>query len=104
MIYRTSDYWLHPLNADSELYCITGIKAQASGCIPVIIPRAALSETVIAGFMAKDESDYGSMLDGALSATDDRLQNVMRKKLLSHHFPTWDDSTTKLLEVINSVI
>src|ERR1019366_5284706 len=44
-IYRTTDIWCHPANG-GELYCVTGIKAQASGCVPVVFPTMALAETV----------------------------------------------------------
>ena len=97
-LYNTSDYWVHPCNG-GELYCISGIKAQAAGCIPVIIPRMALAETVRHGFTAKSEADYDQVLIRAL----DNSGNV-RKELSKEHYPNWKDSTDKLLQIINNVL
>ncbi|HXB11095.1 MAG TPA: glycosyltransferase, partial [Bacteroidia bacterium] len=101
-IFRTSDFWLHPCNG-GELYCITGIKAQVSGCIPVVIPRMALSETVRHGFLAKDESEYVQTLDIALSAEDEQIDSI-RTKLLAEKYPTWESTTDDLLKIVNSVL
>lgn len=101
-LYQTSDFWCHPCNG-GELYCMTGVKAQAAGCIPVIIPTMALSETVRGGFWANDEGSYFNTLDNALSAPD-LIINKMRKELLDEHFPTWEDSTDQLEQIINTVI
>ena len=100
-IYRTSDFWCHPCNG-GELYCITGIKAQAAGCIPVIIPRMALSETVINGYWADDEASYFDALDVALSASNEEIAKL-RKELMYHHYPNWFDSTNRLEEIIGLV-
>lgn len=43
--YRTSQFWLHP-GRGVELFCISGYKAQAAGCIPVYVPNMALAETI----------------------------------------------------------
>jgi len=97
-LYNTSDYWLHPCNG-GELYCMTGVKAQAAGCVPVVIPRMALSETVRHGFVAQSEKDYADVLIRALDDPGD-----VRKLLAKEHYPTWQDSTDMLLEVVNSVL
>lgn len=101
-IYRTSEFWCHPCNG-GELYCMTGIKAQASGCVPVIIPRMALSETVLGGFWAEDESAYSEALDTALSSPAEEIEQL-REQLTSHHYPTWGDSVDKLEEIIGLVM
>lgn len=100
-IYQISDFWLHPCNG-GELYCITGIKAQAAGCIPVVIPRMALSETVVNGYWADNEANYFDALDGALSAPDKEI-GALRQELAKHHFPDWEDSTNRLEEIIGLV-
>lgn len=101
-LYRTSEFWCHPCNG-GELYCITGIKAQAAGCIPVIIPRMALAETVNGGFWARDESSYLAALDAALSSSS-RTINSMRKDLSSRHYPTWEDSVEQLEDIMAAAI
>lgn len=91
-IYRTSQIWCHPCNG-GELYCMTGIKAQASGCWPVIIPTMALAETVKFGtFSNKDR--YAEDLISALSTSNEIPVNS---------YPTWDSTTDQLLDIIKSV-
>lgn len=38
--------WVYPCNTKAETFCITAIKTQAAGMIPVVIPEGALKETV----------------------------------------------------------
>lgn len=92
-IYRTSDIWCHSANG-GELYCMTGVKAQAAGCWPVVIPTMALKETVRYGTMSTPEN-YARDL---ISALDGHETPPILK------YPTWKDSTDKLLEIINSVV
>jgi glycosyltransferase involved in cell wall biosynthesis len=92
-IYRTSEIWCHPCNG-GELYGISGIKAQVAGCWPVIIPTMALAETVKYGTFSNPE-DYGEDLIKALG---------FQKSIPVIKYPTLQDSTTKLLEIIDSII
>lgn len=101
-IYRTSEFWCHPCNG-GELYCMTGIKAQAAGCIPVIIPCMALTETVKHGFFAQDGFGYGKKLDAALLASSE-FKDKERYLLAQEHYPSWEDSTDILLKIINNVL
>lgn len=96
-LYRESDIWCHPANG-GELYCITGVKAQAAGCVPVIIPTMALSETVRHGYFT-DEENYADTLIKALSEPTKR--DEIRNSLSQERYPTWEDSTTRLLEIID---
>lgn len=99
-LYRESDIWAYPCNG-GELYCMTGIKAQAAGCIPVYIPTMALKETVKSGYVATEEH-YTDTLIKALS-NDYNDNPWIRKQMAKRHYPTWQDSTDKLLEIINMV-
>lgn len=92
-IYRTSDIWCHPANG-GELYCMTGVKAQAASCWPVIIPTMALSETVKYGTFSTKEN-YADDLIKALDSTHE---------IPKHHYPSWEDSTDKLLDIIKDVL
>lgn len=98
-IYATSDFWLHPCSG-GELYCMTGVKAQAAGCVPVVIPTMALAETVRHGVFANKE-DYGDALIEALSYPEAVIR--VRNKLTMERYPTWEDSTDKLEEIIKKV-
>jgi glycosyltransferase involved in cell wall biosynthesis len=104
-IYRTSDIWCHPATS-GELFCITGLKAQAACCVPVINPIMALKETVKCGFFntspSGKEGDYADLLDFALTAADQR--DDMRKIMAKYKWPTYADSAKKLMDVIQGVI
>lgn len=99
-IFRTSEIWCHPASG-GELFCITGLKAQAAGCVPVIIPTMALSETVKWGQFSTKET-YALDLIMALHNGPDT--QIIRKSLSKEYFPTWKDSTDKLLEIIEKVV
>lgn len=43
---QTISVWAYPCLASSETFCITAIKAQMAGCIPVTTRIAALNETI----------------------------------------------------------
>lgn len=100
-LYRHSDFWCHPASG-GELQCIAGLKAQAAGCIPVIIPTMALAETVKHGYTACKE-DYGRVLIDALADADGR-NDAIRQLLASETYLTIEKSTDLLLEVINWVL
>lgn len=99
-LYRESDVWCHPCNG-GELYGITGIKAQAAGCVPVIIPAMALKETVRHGYFT-DEAHYAETLIKALDEPEKRSE--IRKALSKERYPDWQDSTDQLLKIIREVL
>lgn len=101
-IYNSSDIWCHPCSG-GELFCITGKKAQAAGCIPVIIPTMALSETVERGFKT-DKEHYAQTL---IEVLDMKLEHrdTIRQDIIKHaNALTWEESTDKLLKIIESVV
>lgn len=104
-LYRTSDIWAYPCNG-GELYCMSGIKAQAAGCIPVYNNIMALTETVKVGYpVGAGDQDFAQTLITALNQPE--VREEMRKMATTSsfiHYPTWKDSTDKLLEIINSVL
>lgn len=99
-LYKESDIWCHPCNG-GELQCITGLKAQAAGCVPVIIPAMALSETVKYGFFS-NEKRYTETLIRALSLGG--VKEHKREMLAQEHYLTIEESTNKLLKVVDFVL
>lgn len=88
-LYRTSQFWLHP-GQGVELFCISAVKAQVAGCIPVVVPNMALAETVKTGVKVSLE-EYKEALISAIehppvclevdfgtwrTVADDLLRNV----------------------------
>lgn len=100
-LYNTSDIWAYPCNG-GELFCMTGIKAQAAGCVPVVIPTMALRETVRHGFFA-DKDTYADVLCMALR-NDSGKKDHCRKLLAKEKYDNWSDSTDRLLEIIEGVL
>jgi len=45
-IMKQTSVWAYPCNTETETFCITATKCQASGCIPVTTRIGALNETV----------------------------------------------------------
>lgn len=45
-IMQSTSIWAYPCNSLGETFCITAVKCQAAGCIPVTTRIAALNETV----------------------------------------------------------
>jgi glycosyltransferase involved in cell wall biosynthesis len=66
--------WAYPCAGFNEVSCITAMKAQIGGAIPVVIPRAALNETVKYGI----KSISGKETDDILNNWADSLIQVLR--------------------------
>lgn len=100
-LFIDSEFWLHPANG-GELFCISGLKAQAARCIPVYFPVMALQETVKVGIKCADARDmYNKLVD--LMGDEDR-KAAYRKQFRRVKLPTWEDSTSRLLEIIQSIL
>lgn len=69
--YLTSAIWAYPTEF-TEISCITGMKAQAAGCIPVTTTVAALNETV----------QFGTKLDYSDIYTNKQAQEEWVKKVV----------------------
>ncbi len=59
--YEAASFWTYPCQAP-ETFCITALKAQMGGAIPVIIESAALRETVRYGYRCVTPEEYFSTL------------------------------------------
>lgn len=100
-LFNTSDIWIHPAS-QGELYCMSGVKAQVAGAIPVYFPTMALAETVKAGEKCTDARDIYAKLVSLLG--DEDRKDQYRKELSVLKYPTWEDSTDRLLEIIKGVL
>ena len=67
--YEKSGIWAYPTHF-GEINCISGIKAQAYGCEPVVVNYAALKETV----------QYGRKVEGDIY--DEETQEEFKKQLI----------------------
>lgn len=97
-LYRTSDIWAYPCNG-GELFCMTGIKAQVAGVVPVFYPNTALIETVREGARCTPDNFVAQMVD---MLGNDSRKKWIREHLAVEHFADWEDSTEILLESIGA--
>lgn len=64
--YEQSSFWTYPCFCP-EVFCITAIRAQLAGAIPVIIDGSALPETVRHGYKCSSSTEYFDTLSNALA-------------------------------------
>ena len=64
--FEKASLWTYPC-IDLEVFCITALRAQASGCIPVIVEGSALKETVRYGYKCTHPREYLQTLLHAMS-------------------------------------
>lgn len=86
--FQKSGVWVYPSHFE-EISCISAMKAQAAGCVPVCTDYAALAETVKAGVKVK-----GSTIDGEVCESfkkslievlqDEKRQGLLREEVLQH--------------------
>jgi hypothetical protein len=85
-LYSTSQFWLHP-GFGIELYCISAMKAQVGGCIPVVVPNMALETTVKYGVKTTIEM-----------YKEDLIQAILNPPAVEKvQFQTWPEVTKELL-------
>lgn len=102
--------WAYPC-IDIETFCITAIKAQASGCIPVTTRLGALNETIsplapsIPMIANQDDVDtYKKLLCGALSRVEKEETENERMKYIDYAKQfTWDNCVKKWVDLYHSV-
>lgn len=69
--YQKASFWTYPCTSlRMETFCISALRAQFSGAIPVIISGSALKETVPHGFQCDEAKDYLNTLLYAMSQAE----------------------------------
>jgi glycosyltransferase involved in cell wall biosynthesis len=91
--YESAKVWVHP-GLGVELFCISALKAQAAGCVPVVIPNMALKETVRVGVFARSLAHFEhSLID--LCKDSERIASI-QTDLGKLSIPSWTEVTKKL--------
>jgi len=88
-LYKQSEFWLHPCQG-VELFCISAVKAQVAGCIPVVVNEQALQTTVKYGVRTTIEN-YKEDLINAIN-NPPKVERV--------DFGSWETVTEELLRNI----
>lgn len=87
--YAKASLWTYPCT-HAETFCITAIKAQAAGCIPVIVQGSALNEVSSSGYQCETHHQYPELLKKALQEAPDKTlqeRKSLREKVLDQF--TW---------------
>lgn len=95
--YARNSLWTYPCTS-VETFCISALKAQYAGCMPVIVRHSALSETVQNGFSCSNHHDYASLLSlsmGFLSQMSVDTRKQMRDFIDQKY--TWQVLANKLV-------
>jgi glycosyltransferase involved in cell wall biosynthesis len=86
---KEADIWAYPC-IFPEISCITAMKAQIGGAVPVVIPTAAVDETVKFGYKTKltdlgeeNREEYKQLLLKALGEKHDRNEMIEYGKTLT---------------------
>jgi len=100
--YEAASLWTYPCTLP-ETFCITALRAQAAGAIPVIIEGSALKETVRHGYKCYSRDEYLALLLKALEEVDrTSLEKRNRfKDFISKEF-TWSAMASKWKEAFEA--
>lgn len=83
--------WAYPCINFNEISCITAMKAQIGGAIPVVIPKAALGETVKYGLRIGRGTDNADILNkwtkGVIKVLRDHKGQEALRKLMMKNTP-----------------
>lgn len=103
-----SDVWLYPTQFP-EIHCITALKAQKGGAVPVTTNFGALDETVqhgvkIKGDTYKDINAQKEFISEAIRVLkDEKLKEELRPKMAAWADQNdWENVATKWIEQINA--
>lgn len=99
--YERASFWTYPCT-DLETFCITAIRAQLAGAMPVIIEGSALSETVRHGFKCPSSEDYEKTLLQALQQAENITLEERKKmgEFILNEF-TWEILAKKWAELFS---
>ena len=100
--YEQASIWTYPCIL-TEKFCITALRAQFAGALPVIIEGSALNETVRYGFSTSSSENYLSTLIEAMQTIENislEKRREMREFILKEF--TWELIAEKWKELFES--
>jgi glycosyltransferase involved in cell wall biosynthesis len=88
-LYKDAEFWLHPCQG-IELFCISAVKAQVAGCIPVVVPNMALETTVKYGVK--------TTIDNYVKDLINAIKNPPKVEAVD--FGSWESVTKDLFKAV----
>ena len=101
--YEKAAFWTYPCT-QSETFCITALRAQLAGAIPVVIVHSALQETVPHGYQCSSRQEYLQTLLKALGHAEEislEKRSEMGTFILERF--TWDKIAMKWHELFETL-
>jgi glycosyltransferase involved in cell wall biosynthesis len=99
--YAEASFWTYPCD-QAETFCITAIRAQLAGAVPVILVNSALSETVRHGYRCLKKEEYLPTLLKAMRNAE-KITLEQRKEMgqfvLEEY--TWDKFALSWKDIFN---
>jgi glycosyltransferase involved in cell wall biosynthesis len=86
--FSKAEYWIYPATVE-ESFCITAIKAQAAGCIPIVKVSGALTETIVDGYCTTKQEEFLSQVYLAFQESKSKKQETMRKRIQTEVTSKW---------------
>lgn len=113
-VMEETSVWAYPCNTNTETFCITAVKCQASGCIPVTTRIGALDETIhpdAPNLPVIQDNDhvtkYTNLLLSTLSRIKDQSDEDIKEERLKYikfanNF-SWNACVTKWLQLYDNI-
>lgn len=100
--YARASLWAYPCIA-WETFCITGLRAQLAGAVPVVIRGSGLQETVRHGLACSASDEYAALLERAMREVEDMTvdkRKEMGEFILQEY--TWEVIASKWRDLFDS--
>ena len=93
--YARASFWTYPCIAP-ETFCITALRAQLSGAVPVVLLGSALNETVRHGYGCRERDQYLFTLIQAMQKAESITLNERKSfgEFVKREF-TWPEIAKK---------
>lgn len=105
LAYGQASFWTYPCTSlPVETFCISALRAQFSGAVPVIISGSALKETVRHGYFCKSPDEYLATLLSALRHAEEislKERKQQREFILKEY--TWKKIALKWKELFEAI-
>ena len=96
-LYKSSDLLLYPCTG-GERFCLTALRAQYYGCIPVVVPKMALKDTVQYGIKVRKEKFAEKTVK--LLLDKEYKANIRSNMLQRLRFATWEETASIWEEIL----
>ncbi len=87
-----SGLWVYPCHTAVETFCISALKAQASGCVPIVTAYGGLQETVKSGIKINGPAGDEQTNNALIQAIIDLLKHPEQQEFWRKEALSWKNS------------